>query len=90
MSAKIITYDLRKAGQDYTNLIKAIKEYSNCQKITESCWAINSDDTPNTIYTNLNQYLDTNDRIFVATLTGAATWRNSIGDKDKLKTILES
>jgi hypothetical protein len=37
---------------------------------------------------DLDRFLDANDRIFVAELTGAAAWRNVICTDDWLKTNL--
>jgi hypothetical protein len=85
MTSKIITYDLRKPGQDYEDLISAIKKYYQWAKITESSWLINTDDSCVMIRDNLNQYLDSNDRIFVGNLSGEAAWRNVICGSDGLK-----
>lgn len=88
MSAKIITYDLRKVGQDYKSLIDEIKKYSNCVKITESCWAITSDNSSEIIAKNLISYIDSNDRLFVGELTKDAAWLNVIGGTESLRTTL--
>jgi len=87
---KIITYDLRPPVQNYDTLISEIKKYSTCTGITESTWLIFSEDTCLTICNHLTQYIDTNDRIFVAELTGIAAWFNTICDSDYLKNLLQA
>lgn len=45
MSIKIISYDLHKPGQNYDNLIDAIKSYNGYCKINESDWLISTADS---------------------------------------------
>ncbi|WP_455794688.1 SinR family protein [Clostridium butyricum] len=85
MSSKIITYDLCAPGQNYDDLITAIKKYSRWAKITESTWLLVTDDTCKTIRDNLNNYIDENDRLFVGELSGEAAWHNVICESDDLK-----
>lgn len=83
--SKIITYDLCQPGQNYEDLISAIKEYSKWARVTESTWIIVTDDSCETIRNNLVQHIDTNDRLFVAKLSGEAAWRNVKCKNDWLK-----
>ena len=76
--AKLITYDLCTPGKDYPNLIAAIKKYPNVYKVTESCWLTSSGDSCTIIRNNLWQFMDSNDKIFVATLTGETSGQNII------------
>ena len=83
--SKLITYDLRQPGRDYTTLINAIKQYTTWGYICESTWLIRTPDTCIQVRDNLKQYMDSNDRLFVAELTGVAAWINVICDNDWLK-----
>lgn len=71
MALYLIDYDLSNPGQNYDDLIAAIKNYS-WAKICKSSWAVSSSDSASTIRDNLKSYLDTNDRLFVGELSG--TW----------------
>jgi len=90
MAKHIITYDLCKPGQDYDNLITAIKNYPQWAKVTESAWFVNTNSTAATVRDNLAQYMDRGDRLMVATLTGEAAWRNCIASDDDIRKILTS
>ena len=69
----LITYDLCKPGQNYDDLIKAIKTYSWC-KVAESAWVITSSKTSVEIRDHLKSKIDKNDVLFVAKLNGEAAW----------------
>ena len=69
-----ISYDLNDPGQNYNDLIEAIKKYGTYCKINKSDWIICTDDKSTTIRDNLKQYLDSNDRLFVGKLSGEAAW----------------
>ncbi len=84
-STKIIAYDLLSPGQDYSDLYKAIKSYPKWIKLTESCYAIETVSSCESIKDNLNQYMDSNDRIFVGPLKRGSSWRNIIGDSEFFK-----
>jgi hypothetical protein len=84
--AKIVTYDLRSPGKDYSSLIAAIKRYTNC-KITESCWLLSTIDSCEAIRNYLQQYMDSNDRLFVGALTGEAAWSNLLSSNDTVKKV---
>ncbi len=86
--AKLITYDLCTPGKDYSGLISAIKSYPLWCKVTESCWIISTPKTCVQVRDHLNLYIDVNDRLFVASLTGEAAWVNVQCTDDGLKKIL--
>ena len=69
-----ISYDLNNPGQNYDNLIEAIKKYGTYCKMNKSDWIICTNDDATTIRNNLKKYLDSNDRLFVGQLTGVAAW----------------
>lgn len=85
MSSKIIEYDLQKPGRDYDALYEAIKSYGTWAHVTESTWFIKTEDSCAQVRDKLKQVVDSNDRLFVATLTGEAAWHNVICDNDFLK-----
>ncbi|UKJ82884.1 SinR family protein [Priestia megaterium] len=87
MPAKLITYDLDSPGQSYPKIIDAIQSYPNCVKMTESCWIINTNATALAIRDNLKQYIDSNDRILVADLTGKATGINVLCTQDEFTKV---
>lgn len=88
MSSFIITYDLRKPGRDYQSLIDKIKTYNSACKPTESTWIIKSTEKPASIRDTLLKYMDSNDRLFVAGLSGYGAWSNTIANSDTIKSAL--
>lgn len=80
MSSKIIEYDLCAPGKNYDDLYEAIKAYGIWARITKSTWFVKTTDSCVTVRDNLLKYMDKNDRIFVAELTGIAAWNNVICD----------
>lgn len=86
MSVKIISYDLGQpeTSEDYKELIKFIKGLGETCKPLESFWFVKTTKTCKYIRDEAKQYLDSNDRIFVAKW-GVDDWaglrlRNSGGD----------
>jgi uncharacterized protein YcgL (UPF0745 family) len=87
MSVKIITYDLRKPGRNYDDLIEAIRLYKNA-KLTESFWFINTDDDIKTVYDNLNSYTDKNDRLLILNLEDSQIMgKNLISTEKNIKDL---
>jgi hypothetical protein len=85
MPAYIISYDLKKPGQNYDELYKAIKSYGTWAKINESLWAVVTTSTAPQIRDKLSAHLDANDRIFVIKSGVEAAWRHSICKNEWLK-----
>ena len=71
--AYIITYDLCKPGQNYDELINAIKTYNWC-KIAESAWVVTTTKKASEIRDHLKSKIDKNDKLFVGKLNGEAAW----------------
>lgn len=67
MSVKLITYDLNRPGQDYTDLLKKIKAFS-WARLSESSYAVATDLTPDQLFAHLSPYLDANDTLYVICL----------------------
>ena len=83
MARYIITYDLSAPGRNYDALYEGIKAYGTWGRITESSWAIVTSDTAATVRDNLSQVVDSNDKLFVGTLSAPwASWGlgKDIGD----------
>lgn len=85
MTSKIVSYDLCSPGRNYNELYEVIKKYPHWAHITESTWFIKSDSSCVEVRENLSKWMDSNDKIFVAELTGNAAWKNVICDDDYLK-----
>lgn len=88
MTSMIIEYDLRAPGRNYDDLYKAIKAYGVWAHITESTWFVKTNENCAQVRDKLLAHMDSNDRIFVAALTGVAAWRNVLCSSEYLKTHL--
>jgi hypothetical protein len=66
---RILTYDLNKekTSKDYDGFYKIIKGY-DWAKLSESSYALDTNDSPETIYNKLNPYIDNNDNVLILTL----------------------
>lgn len=82
--SKLLTYDLRTPGRDYSKLYEAIKKYDYA-KPAESCYILKTSETCVQVRDYLFKYMDSNDGLFVAELTGAAAWYNALCGDDELK-----
>ncbi|KAF1019656.1 MAG: hypothetical protein GAK30_02972 [Paracidovorax wautersii] len=67
----IVTYDLNKEAKR-PPIVDGIKRLGAWAKLSESSYALNTQFTPKQIYEALSQYLDSNDQLFVITLS--APW----------------
>ena len=70
-----ISYDLHRPGQDYPELIDAIKACPQWAKINDSHWIVRTSDSDSTIFTNLQKCIDANDQIFVCTIMSGERYR---------------
>ena len=64
----LITYDLKKPGQDYSNLYEEIKTEGWWWHHLDSTWIIKTNNGPEYWYKKLAPHLDTNDFIFICEL----------------------
>ena len=85
MTSKIIEYDLKKPGRNYDAVYEIIKSYPVWAHITKSTWFVKTSDTCVQIRDKITKEIDSNDTVFVATLTGEAAWKNVICDSEYLK-----
>lgn len=80
----IISYDMAEGG-DYEALFEAIKAYGTWARITESTWAVVTEDGHKDIRDHLDNYLPEGSRLFVVKSGTAAAWRNVMGRDKWLK-----
>ena len=74
MTTYMIGYDLNRPGQDYADLIAAIKDQGTWWHCLDSTWLVKSERTAVQIRDALSPHLDKNDELLVARLTGEAAW----------------
>lgn len=67
MAVLLVTYDLSKPGQDYPDLLMYIKGFA-WARLSESSYAIATDQLPATIMAAVRRYVDANDHIYVINL----------------------
>lgn len=73
MSAFLITYDLNRPGQDYKRLVEAIESYGTYWHFMQNAWVIRSSSSASQVRDYLQQYIDANDKLFIARL-GETAW----------------
>lgn len=75
MSTYLIGYDLDSPGQDYSDLIAAIKALGAWWHHLDSTWLVVSELTHTAIRDHLKSYIDSNDELLVINVSGdAAAW----------------
>lgn len=79
MAVYLVTYDLNSPGQNYERLYEAIKQYQYCKGL-ESVWFISSNSSASAIRDYLRQHIDGNDKLFVSSLGGWASWNVNCAD----------
>lgn len=84
-NSKIVTYDLCKSGKNYSDLYEYFKSFYTWAHITESTWFISTDKSCPIIREEISKIVDSDDRVFVAELTGNSAWTNVLCDSDYLK-----
>jgi hypothetical protein len=67
MPALLVTYDLKTPGQDYSKFYDVIKSYSFA-RLSESSYAISTDESPRSLFDKLSPHIDQNDVLFVVGL----------------------
>lgn len=82
MPSFVITYDLRKRGRDYEKLYDRLRDWKAIS-VLESVWIISWDSESTIIRDDLKQYIDDNDALFVAKLTGQAAWAGKLLSSDQ-------
>jgi hypothetical protein len=75
MKTYFIGYDLKNPGQNYTDLIEAIKKLGSYWHCLDSTWLIKSNSTAIEIRDYLIKHIDKNDKILVAQISGDGAWK---------------
>lgn len=83
MAIILVTYDLKKQGQNYQGVHDYLKKFTYCKHL-ESVWLLDTVRTTSEIRDALRGLTDSNDVIFVTRLSkdwsslnyGCATWLN--------------
>jgi len=75
MSCYIISCDVQNS-QNHERLREAIKRYGTWARITDSTWAVVTDDEAEEVRDYLLKVLDEDDRLFVVRSGVAAAWKN--------------
>ena len=65
----LITYDLRRPGQQYATLYEEIKKAGTWWHHLESTWIIETELTPRQWYDRLVPHIDSNDNLIVFEIT---------------------
>lgn len=78
-----ITYDLRNPGRDYSKLTEAIRSLGDWAHPLESVWVVQTHSSSAQIRDHLRQYMDANDGLLVARLSGEAAWMGLNADVGK-------
>lgn len=87
MKKYMVSYDLVKPGKDYTNLINRLKQHG-AVKILLSQWVIRTTWTAAQLRDDLQQHIDSNDRLLVTGLTGEAAWTALLTTNDTFKSSI--
>ena len=94
MAVYLVSYDLDKPGQDYSDLITAIKALGGKQigtrvsKVLYSEWIVKTNLSASQIYDALAPHIDSNDMLLIVGLTGEAAWNRLMSSDDTVKQIL--
>lgn len=88
MNSLVILYDIvadATSADVYSRLYEAIRSYGTWAHITESCWAIRTDQSAVEVRDNLLRLLRATDRLFVVQTAHIAAWNNTLCRNDWLK-----
>ena len=90
MNSLIVEYDLCNPNSDYDELISAIESFPISEPITKSTWFIKTDKTCKNVIIFLKQFINSDDRLFVAKLSSSAAWINIRGSGERIKKHMQS
>lgn len=87
MKAYLVSYDLDKPGQDYTDLIRTIEGLGG-KKCLYSEWFIATNLNSSQLFDKLSPFIDRNDRLLILGVTGEATWWNLMVPDQTVRQLL--
>jgi len=87
MKCYSISYDLIKPGQNYDSLLAHLRQLG-AERILASQWGLKSTRPAEQIRNDLRRFLDGNDRLLVAGLTGEAAWANLLVGHDDFRRLI--
>ena len=87
METYIISYDMAWGG-DYKALHEAIQDYGAWAHITESTWAVVTEDSAQMIANHLSGHLPNGSRLFVVRSGDEAAWQNVKCSHRRLQGVL--
>ena len=70
MPNQLISYDLRRPGQDYSELFAAIKSIGNWWHCLDSTWIVRTTLPSTEVRKRLTAHVDANDKVLVTALAG--------------------
>lgn len=73
MSALLITYDLNRPGQNYSDLHEAIKSLGKWWHYLDSTWIVSGTLTPSQASAKIQPTIDKNDRLLIIEVTSQAS-----------------
>jgi sugar-specific transcriptional regulator TrmB len=70
MPVLLLTYDLNdeKTQEDRQKFDEVVESYNNQRRLSESSYALSTNESPTDVYIKLRDYLDDNDRVYILTL----------------------
>jgi hypothetical protein len=75
MATYLISYDLNRPGQDYADLLEAIKGLGGAWwHYLDSTWIVKHDGPAKVIRNALRPHIDSNDELLVVKLSGEGAW----------------
>ena len=72
MNVLLVSYDLRKPGQNYTGLIAELKACHSWWHYLKSTWLVVTDESPRDLTRRLRDHIDGNDRLLVVAIEHGA------------------
>ena len=90
MNTYIISYDLSEPGQNYEDVLNAIKEHSGWARLGGSAYVVLSENSTAEVRDKIAAAIDSNDKLFVGTINAPAAWIGLTDDvSDWLKNNLK-
>lgn len=83
MAVYLVTYDLHNPGANYTEILEEIKK-TGWAMLSESCYAISTDETADAAYRRIHVKADDNDTMYVIALKEPWTGRGPVEVNDWL------